>query len=143
MIKRMFSPAVIISSVLLLGAGVVLFRGMFDTTHKVSDKFVIPSFSAATLAGKTAFDANCAACHGKLGTGTDKGPPLVHDIYNPGHHDDTSFHRAARVGTQQHHWRFGNMPPQPQVTTEQINGIVRYIREVQAANGIHYRPHRM
>jgi hypothetical protein len=35
------------------------------------------------------------------------------------------------------------MPPQPQVTPEQLEAIVRYVRELQVANGIAYRPHRM
>jgi hypothetical protein len=35
------------------------------------------------------------------------------------------------------------MPPQPQVTHGQLESIVRYVRELQAANGIAYRPHRM
>ena len=35
------------------------------------------------------------------------------------------------------------MPPQPQVSDEDIAAIVRYIRELQEANGIRYRPHRM
>jgi hypothetical protein len=35
------------------------------------------------------------------------------------------------------------MPSQPQVTDQQLLEIVRYVRELQAANGIVYRPHRM
>ena len=77
------------------------------------------------------------------GVGTNTGPPLVHDIYNPGHHDDRSFYRAVKSGVPQHHWRFGNMQPLPKVTESQIGAIVRYVRELQLANGITYRPHRM
>lgn len=67
----------------------------------------------------------------------------MHDIYNPGHHADEAFLRAARNGVQQHHWRFGDMPPQPQVSDEQLVQIVRYVRELQQANGIRFKPHRM
>jgi cytochrome c1 len=35
------------------------------------------------------------------------------------------------------------MPPQPQVTEQQIRAIVQYVRELQIANGIRYHPHRM
>jgi hypothetical protein len=35
------------------------------------------------------------------------------------------------------------MPPQPQVTEPQVAAVVQYIRELQLANGIGYRPHRM
>lgn len=93
--------------------------------------------------GRRAYDKVCAACHGFHGAGTSKGPPLIHDIYNPGHHDDTAFVRAARVGVRQHHWRFGDMPAQPQVSADQLTAIVRYVREMQVANGIIARPHSM
>ncbi len=103
----------------------------------------VPKLSAMALNGQLAFEKNCAECHGQNASGTDKGPPLVHDIYNPGHHDDRSFHQAARRGVPQHHWPYGNMPKQPQVTREQVDAIVKYVRELQLANGITYRPHRM
>ena len=45
----------------------------------------VPALSMLAIDGVTAFDANCATCHGLNAAGTDKGPPLVHDIYNPGH----------------------------------------------------------
>ena len=110
-----------------------------DTTIDVT----VPKLSRIAITGKTAFDANCAQCHGRNAAGTDKGPPLVHDIYNPGHHGDAAFLAAVRRGVPQHHWPFGNMPGQPQVSDADIASIVRYVRELQSANGITYRPHRM
>ena len=68
------------------------------------------------------------------------GPPLVHNIYNSGHHADASFHFAVRAGARQHHWRFGDMPPQEQVTDDEVPAIIAYVRELQQANGIPYRP---
>ena len=103
----------------------------------------VPTLSAQAVAGQKAFDANCVSCHGRFGTGSDKGPPLMHDIYNPGHHADEAFQRAARNGVQQHHWRFGDMPPQPRVSDEELVQIVRYVCELQQANGIRSKPHRM
>ena len=103
----------------------------------------VPPLSAEAARGKAAFDANCAACHGANASGTNKGPPLVHDIYNPGHHADGAFYFAAQRGVRSHHWPYGDMPPQPQVTPEKIKDIVSYVRELQRANGISYRPHRM
>jgi mono/diheme cytochrome c family protein len=102
-----------------------------------------PPLSALAMEGKAAYDANCAECHGPSGAGTDKGPPLVHRVYNAGHHTDATFHVAVRAGVRQHHWRFGSMPPQPHVKSTQVDAIVRYVREVQAANGIPYEPPRM
>ena len=95
-----------------------------------------PNLSEKGAAGKILFDANCAGCHGASGSGTDQGPPLIHRIYHPGHHGDMSFYIAVRQGTRAHHWTFGDMAPQPQVSPEDIPSIIRYIREVQAENGI-------
>lgn len=103
----------------------------------------LPQLSAQAEAGKKAFDSNCAQCHGANGAGTDKGPPLIHDIYNPGHHGDEAFFMAAKFGVRQHHWRFGDMPPLPQASQDDVAKIIRYIRELQVANGITYREHRM
>lgn len=105
-------------------------------------EFVLPELSPEASEGARYFTAVCAACHGESGTGTEKGPPLIHDIYNPGHHSDEAFFRAARFGVQQHHWPFGAMPPQ-QLTRAEVARIVTYIRELQVANGITFRPHNM
>lgn len=114
------------------------------SANSTSTKAVtIPGLSPLAVSGKQAFDANCAQCHGTNASGTDKGPTFIHEIYNPGHHSDAAFFMAANLGVRQHHWPFGNMPPQPQVTQEQLVAIVKYVREMQAANGISYRPHRM
>lgn len=86
--------------------------------------------------GKIAFARRCAQCHGANATGSDNGPPLVHRYYVPSHHADFSFVQAVRQGVRQHHWRFGNMPPQPEVSQEEINLIIGYVRELQRANGI-------
>jgi len=101
-----------------------------------ADEIVVPKLSSAAQMGKAAFDENCAACHGKKAAGTDKGPPFIHKIYEPSHHADFAFQRAARMGVQAHHWRFGDMKPVEGVTDKQIEWITRYVREVQRANGI-------
>lgn len=103
----------------------------------------VPELSPLAQRGKAAFDVNCAACHGANAAGTDKGPPLVHNIYHPGHHADGAFFVAAKLGARSHHWPYGDMPPQPQVTDDELAAIVRYVRELQAANGIGEQPHRM
>jgi len=136
-------PMIIV--VLVLAGGVAAFvsrlGGPGDPETRVS--VTVPRLSGLAAAGKAAFDANCAACHGENAAGSDQGPPLVHDVYNPGHHADGAFLFAAQRGVRQHHWRFGDMPPQPQVGKEDLEAIVRYVRELQSANGIEYRPHRM
>ncbi len=94
-------------------------------------------------AGAALFKMNCQVCHGPNAAGTKLGPPLIHDIYNPGHHSDEAFYLAAATGVRQHHWPYGDMPPQPQVAREEVSKIIRYIRELQEANGIVYKPHSM
>lgn len=95
------------------------------------------SLSAQARAGKQAFDAVCAACHGQNAAGKQGfGPPLVHPIYEPSHHGDGAFFVAAERGVRAHHWRFGNMPPQKGLTRADVTGIVAYVRELQRANGI-------
>lgn len=101
-----------------------------------ADQIMVPELTAAAQMGQIAFEAKCATCHGLKAAGTDKGPPLIHKIYEPSHHADFAFQRATRAGVQAHHWRFGNMPPVEGVTDKQIEWITRYVREMQRANGI-------
>lgn len=108
-----------------------------------SVEVVVPQLTEVAARGKATFEEHCAICHGVNAGGTQQGPPLIHPFYNPGHHADGAFFLAARIGVRQHHWKFGNMPPQPQVTEDQMAAIVRYVRELQAANGIIEKPHRM
>lgn len=136
-------PAILVTGVVLGGIIMIAWNVFAPSSRGAVLKVVVPRLSTQAIAGKAAFDANCAQCHGRNAAGTDKGPPLVHDIYNPGHHGDGAFFFAARQGVAQHHWSFGDMPAQPQVSDEELAAIVRYVRELQAANGITYRPHRM
>ena len=64
------------------------------------------------------------------------GYPLVHKIYEPLHHGDFAFQAATKNGVRAHHWRFGDMQPVPGVTDKQVEWIVKYVREMQRANGI-------
>ncbi len=93
--------------------------------------------SAAARTGKQAYDAVCAECHGANAAGKQgSGPPLVHVIYEPGHHADMAFQMAAAQGVRSHHWPFGDMPAQPAVTRGDVSAIIAYVRELQRANGI-------
>ena len=88
--------------------------------------------------GKQAFEAKCASCHGTNAAGQDGvAPPLVHIIYEPGHHGDETFQRAAAMGVRAHHWPFGNTPAIEGITQVDIKMVTAYIRELQRANGIY------
>ncbi|OMH31756.1 cytochrome c [Motiliproteus sp. MSK22-1] len=93
-------------------------------------------FVADVRKGKKLFEANCAVCHGKKASGTTQGPPLIHKVYNPSHHSDLAFYRAVKDGSRSHHWNFGDMPAQPQVSPEQAGHIVGYVRKIQRSAGI-------
>ncbi len=140
--KLSFSE-IALAAVVIGGIALVAAQGLSRDAGGPTVSVRVPPLSATAAAGKVAFDVNFAVCHGANAAGTDKGPPFVHDIYNPGHHPDEAFFAAARYGVQAHHWQFGNMPPVPQVNDEQLQEIVRYVRELQLANGIVSHPHRM
>ncbi len=128
----------------ILGLGVFAFwRNAAQHPRTALEEIVVPQLSAEAKAGKIACNENCAACHGQNGAGTDQGPPLVHNIYNPGHHADMSFRLAVQRGVRQHHWPFGDMPAQPQVSDGEVGKIITYVRELQAANGIQFKKHQM
>ena len=126
---------VLISSLISTSVVALHFDGHVDVK--------VGPLSPRSLAGQQVFNKKCAACHGQNGAGTRKGPPLIHDIYNPGHHGNGSFARAVTKGVQQHHWPYGNMPAQPDVGFSEMAGIVSFIRDVQKHNGIETKAHKM
>ncbi|MGB7181725.1 MAG: cytochrome c [Burkholderiaceae bacterium] len=129
---------------LVISGLIVSISGLFGQGRSMQPaNIVLPPVTFATSTGKRAFDAYCSDCHGNNAAGSAQGPPLLHDYYNPGHHPDASFQHAVRQGVKQHHWQFGDMPAQPQVTEAQVAAIIQYIRELQKANSIVYRVHRM
>ena len=87
-------------------------------------------------AGEAKFNANCSACHGVGGVGTTQGPPFLNKIYEPNHHTDEAFRRAAANGVKAHHWQFGNMPKIEGVTPEDVEQIIKYVRWLQHQAGV-------
>ncbi len=80
--------------------------------------------------------ANCSACHGPQGQGTDQGPPLVHVVYEPSHHPDDAFRQAIAQGAAPHHWDFGPMPPVPDLDDDEVDAVIAYVRDLQREAGI-------
>jgi mono/diheme cytochrome c family protein len=96
-----------------------------------------PGPAPAELAeGERLYQRSCASCHGGRAVGTDAGPPLIHIVYEPNHHGDIAFQRAAKFGVPAHHWTFGNMPPVPEVDEAAVEKITAYVRWLQRAAGI-------
>lgn len=130
---------------LLATAGIVaaafyIFRTGMPSHHHGGKRIVdvqVPELSPAARRGEELFNANCASCHGENAVGQEGvAPPLVHIIYEPGHHGDMAFQLAAKNGVRAHHWPFGDMPPVMGVTEDEVTAITRYVRELQRANGI-------
>jgi len=95
-----------------------------------------PKVPAEFQLGEGKFTALCARCHGPQGSGTTQGPPLVHKIYEPNHHGDAAFQRAALNGVRAHHWQFGDMPKIEGATSADVDEIVKYVRWLQRQAGI-------
>ena len=128
---------IIAGATLAVLAAALALSGQFggqENQHVVSVS--VPDLSSLAQSGQSRFGTFCAQCHGASGQGSDKGPPLIHQIYHPGHHGDGAFYAAAKSGSRQHHWQFGNMPPVEGIADADIEAIVAYIRELQSANGI-------
>jgi mono/diheme cytochrome c family protein len=103
----------------------------------LEDVLVPETLSQNAQIGQLGYDAKCSACHGANAAGQDGvAPPLVHIIYEPSHHGDEAFQRAATMGVRGHHWPFGDMPAVEGVTRGDVTMIIAYIRELQRANGI-------
>lgn len=95
-----------------------------------------PPTPASHAGGEAKFEQFCARCHGPKATGTDQGPPLVHRIYEPSHHGDMAFQRAAANGVRAHHWQFGNMPKIDGASPDDVRQITDYVRWLQRQAGI-------
>lgn len=97
----------------------------------------MPPIEGNAAIGQGIFENACAECHGTNGVGVDgAGPPLIHKIYEPGHHADEAFQRAVAHGVRGHHWSFGDMPAREGLTRGDVAMVIAYIREIQRANGI-------
>ncbi len=136
-------PMIAVSTVLLGGVAVIVSNALSGPKSGLPIEVEVPILSPEAKLGEAVFSENCLVCHGLNAAGSDHGPPLVYNTYNPGHHADGAFYMAARSGVRQHHWKFGNMPAQPNVTPTDVKKIVTYVRELQRANGIFYKPHNM
>lgn len=145
-VRKLFGrlPALLVLLVMVGGIAVLVSSITGNSNDsEIPTELVVPVMSADGEKGRLVFNKSCAVCHGQDAMGGDMGPPLVHPIYNPGHHSDTAFFMAAKNGTRQHHWRFGDMPAQPNVSENDMLMIVRFVRETQEANGIFYQQHNM
>ena len=137
---RLFVYTLVPTFVLLsmIGCGGESEQGRATTESKGAEQ--VPAAGAAlsetARAGEDLFNANCSVCHGVGAAGTNQGPPLIDRVYHPGHHPDFSIRNAVRQGVKQHHWAFGDMAPVAGVSSDDVENIICYVRELQRADGI-------
>jgi mono/diheme cytochrome c family protein len=97
---------------------------------------------AATAEGAATFADSCASCHGTDLRGTDRGPSLLSEVYEPGHHPDDAFRAAIARGSRAHHWDFGDMPPVPGLEPDEIDAVIAFVRDRQETHGLEPYPPR-
>lgn len=115
--------------------------GESSEPHATNDAAPQPAAAPAELnetgrQGETIFNTNCAQCHGQEAVGTNLGPTFIDRVYHPGHHGDDAFRVAVLRGVRQHHWKFGNMLPVPNVPPADVDKVICYVRHLQLANNI-------
>ncbi len=119
--------------ILVAGAVLALLLASIPATAADASANVPPQ---ALAKGEALFNNNCAACHGVGAKGTKQGPPFLNKVYEPNHHADAAFYRAAEMGVRAHHWKFGDMPKIPGVSRDDLAHIISYIRWIQKQAGI-------
>ena len=95
-----------------------------------------PGFIGDASTGKELYMQYCKDCHGVNGVGSDKGPAFYLEIYGPRHHANLAFHWAVSRGVRQHHTNFGDMPPIPDLTPEEVEHIILFVRALQQVAGV-------
>ncbi len=126
----------LILGICIVTGAVVWWFSAGHPTQTIVSGVTVPELTAGAQAGQSLFAARCSECHGLSGQGTASGPPLIHKIYEPGHHSDEAFQRAVKLGTRAHHWSFGNMPKVDGVSRADVERILDFVRAVQRHNGI-------
>lgn|GEM_PF-453944 len=137
-LKRIMNFATI-TKILFVGFLSLLLPACDGPSHgRDANPFHLPpeGFVGNKATGKALYSQNCLVCHGVGAQGSNQGPPLLDNIYNPRHHADLAFHLAVKNGVRAHHWKFGDMQPMPGISPETVGHIVAYVRDIQRKAGI-------
>ncbi len=90
--------------------------------------------------GAALYAESCALCHGADLRGSAMGPSHLSQVYEPGHHSDDSFRNAVANGSPAHHWDFGDMPPVPGLSDDEVDAIIAFVRQQQETHGFEPYP---
>jgi mono/diheme cytochrome c family protein len=96
---------------------------------------IVPVSYAVIDHGVVAFADTCAGCHGRLASGTNRGPDLVAVPYGSSTSSDAKFRRAVRDGMPARQG-YGAMPPAPGMSTRKLDRLIAFVRELQRNKGI-------
>jgi len=130
-VRSLLKTAALLASLLLFACTEGTEAERLARLHLPATDYVANSTRGAAL-----FRSQCANCHGVNAQGSNNGPPLVSPVYRPDHHANMAFHWAVRDGVRQHHWKFGDMPAQKEITPEEAADIVAWVRLRQREAGI-------
>lgn len=99
---------------------------------------IIPAqLSAGAQHGRTIINERCIDCHGVDGTGgSRKGPPILHPMYRNEIFPDFVFKNSVLNGKREKNWRFGPMAPVEGLSDADVDDVIAFVREVQAATGV-------
>ena len=121
-------------------AGYLYFGDRDDATGggpPIANVNVPGTLSARAQLGQKSYEANCASCHGRNAAGQKVvAPPLVHVIYEPGHHGNEVVSAGGRPGGPCPPLAFRGHAAGRGLTRGDVAAIVAYVRELQRANGI-------
>ena len=135
--KNAWQTSIGIGTIVAIAAGwFILQEGKEGPRQGEAASLMLPDLSPQQQTGRALFDANCTECHGQNALGSDRGPPLMHRIYEPSHHSDLAFLLAVRKGIRAHHWKYGNMPAIDGVSDDEPVQIIAYVRDLQHAKAI-------
>jgi mono/diheme cytochrome c family protein len=123
----------------IVGAALVA-AGCAGSVGDGADTVIARQDPNLVAAGEVLYQGTCAECHGSDLRGTERGPSHLSAVYEPNHHADAAFVLAARLGVRQHHWRFGDMAPLPDLGEDDLVAIVAYVRENQRIHGFEPYP---
>ena len=92
-----------------------------------------PSGDTSAARGAEVYERYCASCHGSDLRGDPTGPTLLTELYAPEVFTDEAFRRSITAGAPQQHWGFGPMPMVGGVRGSDIDAVLAFVREQQAA----------
>jgi mono/diheme cytochrome c family protein len=98
-------------------------------TGSFEEDSIAPVSYAVIDHGVVAFADTCAGCHGRVASGTDRGPDLVAAPYGSSSLSDAQFRRAVRDGMPARRG-YGAMPPAPGISTRKLDRLVAFVREL-------------